>query len=991
MPSPRPLPPAAARVTLPSPPAPREPHPFPTVATIAPVIVSLAMWAVTRSPFALMFAAFGPVMAIAGYVDAGLGGRRRHRAATKRFVAELHEARAAVERGHDEERRRRRVEHPSASAIVAAGRTDVRWRMPAESAVLVSIGTGSGTSSLVIEGGTPDGPATDEATSLRRAAAIVEDVPLLVDARQGIGVVGPLALGRAVARSLLVQLAHGAGPDVLEVVALPESGWEAFHALPHVSGRPSPGAGALNPRTTVSVEERTAAVHSAPRSAHLMIVVAPSVADLPAACREIVECRSPTRLVWRRADGPAQVEAVAEPISAPDAARFAAGMAADASSLGLATTSVEPPSRLRFDELPPVDEVSDRSLAVPIGASADGPLVVDLVVDGPHAVIGGTTGSGKSELLITWVLALAASTSPDRLSLLLFDFKGGATFAEVVDLPHVVGLVTDLDEAMAARALASLRAELRQRERILNTEGVRDIREARPGALARLVIVVDEFAAMIESFPELHGVFVDLAARGRSLGVHLVLCTQRPAAAVRDGVLANCDIRISLRVNNAADSVAVVGTPDAADLPSTRPGRVVAALGGRAPVVAQVAEANSDDVGRIRRSSGEAPSRRPWLDPLPARIGLETLSTPDDGFLLGLLDLPEEQSQPPAVYTPGTDGHLLVLGAAGRGTSTLLNVLEAQRPPGWSVLRVEMDLEAAWDAIAELATRSRGLDEPITGQRLLVLIDDLDVLLARFGEDYGRAARAELAEVLRSGPAAGIHVVATAHRATADVLALADLVGSTVRLGSGSKHEHVLSGADSSSYRPDRRAGSGVWRARELQVAWVPPVDDRSRAGGSTTRPPVLRIGQGLTMIVSRRPADRARRLREHGGCDVVLLGAAATGTLRIDDVADPARSTVVVGDLDAWQQQWALLTALRTTATVVVEGASAAEFRSLTRLAQLPPWIAPGAARAWLLRPGEAVVRTRFDDRPERGAGGGRRNRSRALADAAESPARRS
>ncbi|WP_166404668.1 FtsK/SpoIIIE domain-containing protein [Labedella endophytica] len=960
------------------------------VAVIAPVIVSLAMWAVTRSPFALMFAAFGPVMAIAGYVDAGLGGRRRHRAARRRFVAELEQAEEAVRRAHTIERRRRWAEHPAASQIVETGRTDARWRMPAESASRVSIGAGAGASTLVLDGGVPPGATADgdgaATAELTRTASIVEDVPVLVDARHGIGVVGPAVLARAVARGLVIQLAHAAGPDALELVTLPDAGWDALADLPHALRRahaPS-STGGMSRRVTASVLEystsspsgvvRTDRSRATGTDADLRIVIAPSVADLPSSCTEIVECRSPLRVVWRRADSLDEVEAVPEPVSVPDATRFSTAMASDAVALGMSPRSSEPPSSLRFDELPLADVRPGRGLAVPIGATAHGPLVVDLVGDGPHAVIGGTTGSGKSELLITWATSLAASTTPEHLSLLLFDFKGGATFGEVVGLPHVVGLVTDLDEATADRALASLRAELRQRERLLHEAGVRDLKDARPGSIARLVIVVDEFAAMIESFPDLHGVFVDLAARGRSLGVHLVLCTQRPAAAVRDGVLANCDIRISLRVNNAGDSIAVVGTPDAAALPSSQPGRVVASLAGRPPLLAQVAATTATDVQGVGRAASGSTSRRPWLDPLPARVGLDTLDRPETGFVLGRFDLPAEQSQPTAVYDPASDGHMLVLGSSGRGSSTLLDVLEEQRVDGWSVVRIPTDPEGAWDALQELSARSLSATASTPVERCLVLLDDLDVLIARWGEEYGRSARTALVEVLRSGPAGGVYVVLTAHRATADVLVLGDLVGSTVRLGSTSRNEHVLSGAESSSFRPDRRPGSGVWLGRELQVACLEAGAPRERRG-APAGPAAVRVEPGLTMVVTRRPVERARSARERDDAEVVVLGA-ERGSLRIDDVTAPSGSTVVVGDLDAWQQQWALLTALRTTATVVVEDASAAEFRSLTRRNELPPWIEAGAGRAWVVRPGLPVTRARFEATQRDDRGGARRGR---------------
>ncbi|WP_243694896.1 FtsK/SpoIIIE domain-containing protein [Labedella populi] len=641
-------------------------------------------------------------------------------------------------------------------------------------------------------------------------------------------------------------------------------------------------------------------------------------------------------------------------------------MEADALALGLAQARKEPPASLRFDELPSAERASVHRLAVPLGASADGPLVVDLVADGPHAVIGGTTGSGKSELLITWAVALASSAPPDEVSLLLFDFKGGATFGGLTGIPHVAGLVTDLDEATAGRALESLRAEVRHRERWLQESGFRDIRDATTGSLPRLVIIVDEFAAMIDTFPDLHAVFVDVAARGRSLGVHLVLCTQRPASAVRDGVLANCDIRISLRVNNSGDSVAVVGAADAAELPPSQPGRVIAALGGRPAVVAQIATTADAHVAALAALPPAADLHRPWLDPLPARIPLESLtgaSATDggnddgDGFRLGLLDLPAEQRQPVAWYRPEEDGHLLVLGASGRGSSSLLRVLAMQSRTGWVLERLPTDPEAAWDALQSLADHVRRGDRATT--RTLVLIDDLDLLLARWGDDYARKARDDLAEILRAGPPRGVHVVLTAHRATGDVLALASLVGSTLRLGAVSKQEHVLSGGDGATYRRDRRPGSGTWRGHEMQVA------DPGAAQSSVVdaRPaPGVPLRPGLLMVVTRRPTLRVRWARQRGVENVVVLGAPTQGTLRVDDLTVGRGPTVVIGEADAWQQQWALLSTLRSTAAVVLEDASVSEFRALTRRSELPPWIAPGASRAWLLRPDGRVARVSFD-----------------------------
>ncbi|PWD52399.1 hypothetical protein C8046_05925 [Serinibacter arcticus] len=208
------------------------------------------------------------------------------------------------------------------------------------------------------------------------------------------------------------------------------------------------------------------------------------------------------------------------------------------------------------------------SLAVPVSVDEQGRTVaIDLAADGPHALVAGTTGSGKSELLSSWVLALALRQPPSRLHLLLVDYKGGATFAVAAGLPHTVGLLTDLDGPASARALTTLRAELRRREALVAAAGVRDVVELdRPPA--RLVVVVDELRALVEESPERLLDLVRLATLGRSLGIHLVLATQRPSGVVNAQLRANVNLRICLRVLDAGDSTDVIGVADAAALPA---------------------------------------------------------------------------------------------------------------------------------------------------------------------------------------------------------------------------------------------------------------------------------------------------------------------------------------------------------------------------------------------------------------------------------------
>jgi S-DNA-T family DNA segregation ATPase FtsK/SpoIIIE len=250
------------------------------------------------------------------------------------------------------------------------------------------------------------------------------------------------------------------------------------------------------------------------------------------------------------------------------------------------------------DTLPDVVGLADLPVhgpgewAVPIGVGPSGPVHVDLVADGPHALVAGTTGAGKSELLQTLVLALARRHGPDRLALVLVDFKGGAGLGACRDLPHVAGLVTDLDTAATARALEGLRAEVRSREALLASAGVPDLEalRARDGAAPpRVVVVVDELLALRDDLPGTLPALVRLATQGRALGLHLVLATQRPAGALDPQVRANVALRACLRVADPADSLDVVGTPDAAALPSDRPGRALLRVGERDVVTLQTA------------------------------------------------------------------------------------------------------------------------------------------------------------------------------------------------------------------------------------------------------------------------------------------------------------------------------------------------------------------------------------------------------------------
>lgn len=245
--------------------------------------------------------------------------------------------------------------------------------------------------------------------------------------------------------------------------------------------------------------------------------------------------------------------------------------------------------------------------SIPLGSETySSPMVIHLAEnkDGPHGLIAGTTGSGKSELLQMLVSTLAVEHHPYLVNFLLVDFKGASTFGVFEDLPHTVGLVSNLDKLSALRALEAIKAENTRRQIFLRENGVEDISEYheklyRLGMLTRdweplphLFIIVDEFAQMAQDMPTFLPELVATVRVGRSLGLHLILATQRPAGVVNDEMRANLNFRISLRVQTIDDSRDMLRRPDAAFLPSNLPGRAYFQLGdGGVPRQFQVARA----------------------------------------------------------------------------------------------------------------------------------------------------------------------------------------------------------------------------------------------------------------------------------------------------------------------------------------------------------------------------------------------------------------
>ncbi len=652
--------------------------PLPILAMVVPLVGAVMLWLVTGSVLSLWLALLGPLIAGATFLDGRRAGRKERRRGERLRDAALARVEDDISARHERERARRRAQHPDvAGFLMDMGEI---WRaVPARGEGLVA-GTGDAPTGLQLSGGGSD----ERSAALRRQARIVKDAPVILPASGAIAVVATPVLAAAVARALVLQACLAQPPGELRVVGplAPEDSW--VERLPHR---------AATTGTALALVAQGAPI---PPDAELAIVRVDPSARVPPACAGVLSVSSPAEA---RLDAGGEARHIAvEAVSLAQAEHIAAQLAALAGEL----PRVEAAAPVALGSLLP--GIALAGLGAVIGLEETGEAVVDLVADGPHAVVAGMTGSGKSELLVTWVLALCASRSPREVSFLLADFKGGTAFDALADLPHVTGVITDLDGAGARRAIESLRAEVRWREGELARCGARDILDPRV-ELPRLVVVVDEFAALLGDHPELHAVFTDIAARGRALGMHLVLGTQRVAGVVRDALLANCPLRVSLRVADAADSRAVIGTDDAARLAGGIADRGVALIrraGDPSPRRLRVALSSPADITRIIEGSDGHRPRRPWLPDLPSRIELHELSReglrPGD-LVLGLADEPDRQRQVPVVVHPDDRG-VLVVGASGTGKSTALRTLAAQ---SGAAFVVPSDPEAAWDAVTQLA------------------------------------------------------------------------------------------------------------------------------------------------------------------------------------------------------------------------------------------------------------------------------------------------
>ncbi len=631
---------------------------------------------------------------------------------------------------------------------------------------------------------------------LAKQYAMVPDVPVLADLMRfpSLGIAGPRADAIQAVYGLVIQAASHHSYDELKLAVLfpswEEKAWSWMRWLPHTfddsrsvrymadgSFESASLLEELEKELARRASERPAWGSAAPALPHYLFIVADpsllrgrrlaeyllkndpslgvsciflgeSLAQLPKDVTQILETGGGRGVLYTRAQAETRREFAPDLIGRADCERFARSLA-PVRLMGSGNKRELPSFAPLLDcyHVSKTDQLDiedfwantacERTMAVPIGVREDGSSFyfdIHETAHGPHGLVAGTSGSGKSEMAQTWIISMALQFSPEDVNFILVDFKGTSLLTPFRNLPHLAGSISNLDRDIR-RSLLSIDSEMERRQRLLDHYGISDIN----GYLARrrkdpsmepmphLMLVFDEFAEFKTQFPEFSSVLDHVFRGGRSLGVHSVLMTQKPSGVVTDQMKANANFSWCLKVQTEADSREVLGTGDAAYI--RNPGRSYVKCGdgtyqliqsyyagapylpggpGRQAQVSAVSlsgrrrpvkgtgnrqgsgmtqlEALTACIADYCRRKNIPPARRIWTEKLPEKKELFDLTggpwkewrEEEPGAVqavLGLVDDPARQRQEILSHDFWEKGHLLLYGMPLSGRTTFLQTM----------------------------------------------------------------------------------------------------------------------------------------------------------------------------------------------------------------------------------------------------------------------------------------------------------------------------
>ena len=751
--------------TIDFPPAPAD-RPRPSISVLAallPTALSVGLAVMFHNVQLLAFALLTPVSVLSTGATDRWRWRRQRRNDHNRYDRSRREAERNLAAAASAEERRLHRDLPDPASLSIAVRTkNIR---------LFERSTGDA-DFLHVRLGLADQQASCRGmtSGAEVSSPMLRAVPVAVSLRDGaLGIAGPPPLVRGSTRWLVTQLAALHSPNDLAIylIARDAEPWRWLRWLPgfRLAAETDDRARELVAEVRAELCRRGSRPHDTGvglpwillliepwhsvgpipgladlladgwRSGVTAIVLDEQARSLPPACPSsaVYDSDDPATLTLQGPGGAPVDHVTADRVGLEYAEQLSRGLAPIRDAQPSVDDALRPTARL-LDLLHLTDasavELSDRwsghdmSPRLPIGITANSLFEIDLTMDGPHVLIAGSTGSGKSELLRSLVISLAVSLPPNRLSLVLIDYKGGAAFAGCAHLPHTSAVITDLDPATTRRALLSIEAELRRRESAFSRAGVDDLSayerssHSRTDPIARLVLVVDEFAALADELPDFLNGLLGIAQRGRSLGVNLVLATQRPGRVVSADMRANMPLRIAMRVTDAAESSDVIGVESAAGISKARPGRGFAQLAQGlvefqaaridAPVPSedpavrvldawnrpQTERARDDDqttdldticrlAQQAARSAGLGTVPPPWAPALPGLLPVADLrhtchpKADRTEVVFALIDEPHTQQQNAARHDLREGGAIGLIGSPRSGRSSALRTFVA--------------------------------------------------------------------------------------------------------------------------------------------------------------------------------------------------------------------------------------------------------------------------------------------------------------------------